>query len=82
MGRILNYDIRPEKQVERKIILEILNELRGLNYKISWYRYVGMPSVFYYDFIFLYKYLYIEDMIWFESLPSPKRMKFNKYYFY
>lgn len=80
MARVLNYDLRPEKQVERKIILEILNELRWLNYKISSYRYIGMPSIFYYDFILFYKYLYIEDMIWFESQNMPKRIEFNRPY--
>lgn len=72
-----SYELRPSKQVERKIIIEILNELRFLKYPISRYRYIWMPSITYYDFILFYKYLYIEDMIGFESRDNQKRMKFN-----
>lgn len=75
-----SYELRPAKQIERKLIIETLNELRMLNYPISKYRYIGMPSITYYDFILFHKYLYIEDMIWFESRDIPKRMDFNKPY--
>ena len=80
MWKFLNYNLRPWKQVERKIIIEILNELRFMGYPISQYRYIGMPSIFYYDFILFYKYLYIQDMIGFESKPIKKRMEFSKPY--
>jgi len=75
-----NYWLRPSKQVERKIMIEILLKIMGLGYPISDYRYLGFGSVYYADFVMFHKYLYINHMTCVEWSDIPKRMKFNKPY--
>jgi hypothetical protein len=58
-----NYLLRPSKQVERKIFLEVLNRLRDTGLGLSGFTYFGLGSVYYADFILFHKYLYINDMI-------------------
>lgn len=73
-----NYALRPSKQVERKLIIKILNTMRETGYKISQYTYVGFGSVYYADFIVFHKYLYIDKMICVEASNIDSRMEFNK----
>jgi hypothetical protein len=76
----VNYLIRPSKQVERKIIIEALQKLLPLGYDIPAYRYVGMGSIYYVDFLLFHKYLHITDMLCVEARPIERRMLFNKPY--
>ena len=70
--------LRPRKQVERKIIIELLQELQtALNIDITKYQYVGLGSIYYYDFILFNKYLNITDMISLDYQPCVQRFKFN-----
>lgn len=73
----VNYLMRPSKQLERKLFVEVLHRLGHEGYPICDYTYLGLGSVYYADFIMLYKYLYIDKMICVEAGPIPKRMEFN-----
>jgi hypothetical protein len=73
-----DYALRPSKQVERKMMIEILLRLSRADYLISEYTYLGLGSVYYVDFVMFHKYLFIDRMICLEWSPVPKRMKFNK----
>lgn len=72
----INYILRPRKQIERKILIEILGKIDEINK----YRYVGMGSTHFYDFILLHKALGISDMISLERSRNSQRAKFNKPY--
>lgn len=80
-GKRINYTLRPSKQVERKLIIELLHRLASEGYTIPSYTYLGMGSIYYYDFILFHRYLYIKKMICAESSTAIKRrMKFNRPY--
>jgi len=76
----INYQIRPCKQIERKLIIEGLKSLRKYNINIESYLYVGFGSIYFYDFILFHKYLHIENMICIECEDIENRMIFNKPY--
>jgi len=76
----IDYLLRPSKQVERKLIIEILQKLARAKYYIHDYTYIGLGSIYYADFILFHKYLLIDDMICSEIDKIPKRMEFNKPY--
>lgn len=73
-----SHALRPSKQVERKIMIEVLHRLSGATYNISDYAYIGFGSVYYVDFMMFHKYLFIEKMDCIEWSAIPKRMRFNK----
>lgn len=74
-----HYGLRASKQVERKIMIEVLLRLSGARYNIADYAYLGFGSVYYVDFVMFHKYLFIQDMICVEwGNNIEKRMKFNK----
>lgn len=70
----VNYLIRPKKQIERKIIIDILKRMEDIHS----YNYIGMGSIYYYDFILLHKYLGIKRMISIDDKEDTKRFIFNK----
>jgi len=48
----INYIFRPKKQIERKILIELFQKIQNtLNINISEYQYIGLGSIYYYDFI-------------------------------
>ena len=60
----INYMFRPKKQIERKIFIELFQKIQhALDTNISEYQYIGLGSIYYYDFILFHKYLKIRDMI-------------------
>jgi hypothetical protein len=73
-----DYSLRPSKQVERKIMIEVLLRLSKAHYSVSDYKYLGFGSVYYVDFVMFHKYLFIEKMICVEWGEVARRMKFNK----
>jgi hypothetical protein len=75
----INYILRPNKQVERKMILDILSHI-SLSIGISEYNYIGMGSIYYYDFILMHKYLNIRKMVSIDNKSTVKRFIFNKPY--
>jgi len=78
----VNYLFRPRKQIERKIIIEILQELKGYSgfNNLQDHEYIGMGSIYYYDFILFHKFLNIEKLVSIDDKITKKRFKFNKPY--
>ena len=50
----------------------------SLNINISKYRYIGLGSIYYYDFILFHKYLNIRDMVSLDDKEDYNRFEFNK----
>jgi len=73
-----DYSLRPSKQVERRIMIEVLLRLSKAGYPIEDYSYLGLGSPYYVDFVMFHKYLFIHDMVCVEWADVPKRMRFNK----
>lgn len=74
----LSYDLRPAKQSERRIILDLLSIAGDIGFDISDYRYVGMGANRFYDFLMIHKYVGIRKMISLEHDPKMyKRARFN-----
>lgn len=74
----INYMLRPNKNVERKLILATLKKLQT-QFDISRYRYVGFGSMWFSDFVLMHKALGIDDMVTIESQKSrERRVEFNK----
>lgn len=73
-----NYGLRPCKQIERKVMIEVLLKMAGGRYDISKYTYIGFGSPYYIDYVMFHKLLFMEEMICLEWSDVPKRMKFNK----
>jgi hypothetical protein len=73
-----DYSLRPSKQVERKIMIEVLLRLSAAGYPIRDYRCLGFGSPYYVDFVMFHKFLFINDMVCIEWANIPKRMTFNK----
>jgi hypothetical protein len=78
----INYIFRPRKQIERKIIIELFQKIKEYKRtKIRNYRYIGMGSIYYYDFILFHKFLDIRDMTSIDDKDERvERFKFNKPY--
>jgi putative O-methyltransferase len=76
-GKKVNYSLRPAKQIERKMICEAIRQLSPFG-KVKNYRYVGMGSFYFSDFILFHKALEITDMVSIESDPDDyRRCVFN-----
>ncbi len=74
----INYFLRPKKQIERKIFIEILQKIqKPLKTDISKYQYIGMGSIYYYDYILFHKFLGISEMISLDDKKCENRFKFN-----
>lgn len=77
----INYLLRPKKQIERKIFIDLLNKIQNLGEaNLKDYYYIGMGSIFYYDFILFHKFLNISKMISIDNSVLKKRFEFNKPY--
>lgn len=75
----VNYLFRTKKQIERKIFIEIFQNLRfGTEIKLDEYHYVGFGSIYYYDFILFNKYLNINNMTSIDFAKRKARLNFNK----
>ena len=80
----INYLLRPNKQIERKIFIEIIRSLEHkFNFNIENSTYIGMGSIYYYDFLLFHKYLKIRNLISIDDKTQFKeRFKFNLPYDY
>ncbi len=75
----INYIFRPKKQIERKILIELFQQIQNtLDINISEYQYIGLGSIYYYDFILFHKYLNILDMVSLDDKEDYNRFEFNK----
>jgi len=75
----INYMFRPKKQIERKIITEILQELKE-EINLSKYLYIGFGSIYYYDFILFHKILNMNNLLSIDDKSTKKRFEFNRPY--
>ena len=76
----VNYLLRLRKQIERKMIIEMLQKIKK-ELPIEDYSYIGLGSIYFADFILFHKYLHINDMTSLEKdRKKKKRFKFNKPY--
>jgi hypothetical protein len=77
-ANFISYDLRPAKQSERRILIELLKVAEVSEYPINEYRYVGMGTNRFYDFLLIHKYIGIKKMISLEhDTRMFKRAKFN-----
>ena len=73
------YDLRPAKQVERRMIMDALGRLMNGGIPIRDYQYTGLGSIYFFDFVLLYKILGMRRFLSVEYDTSiTKRVAFNK----
>lgn len=75
----VSYDLRPAKQVERRMIIDVLMKLSVAGFPISDYQYTGLGSIYFVDHILFHRYLGITRLLSVEyDLSIEKRVDFNK----
>jgi hypothetical protein len=74
----VNFALRPNKNVERKLIVDSLHPLEE-SFAISKFRYIGFGSVWFADFLLIHRILGIRDMVSIEK-ECPDRAAFNAPY--
>lgn len=75
----VQYDLRPAKQAERRMLIDALQLLNDAGFRIRDYQYTGMGSIHFVDFILLHKYLGISRFLSVEIEEQiTKRIEFNK----
>jgi len=80
-ARRVPYDLRPSKQTERMLIVDILKLVSNTGLPIQTYPYVGLGGMVFYDFQILFRYLGIRQMTSLEhSEQMLQRCEFNKPY--
>lgn len=73
------YDVRPAKQVERRMMFDALQILSRAGFDIGDYQYTGFGSIFFVDFVLFHKYLGLTKMLNVEhDRAIEKRVRFNK----
>ena len=76
----INYAIRPNKTVERKLVFETLALLAPV-YNFTLYKYIGFGALWFVDFVLAHRHLSIADMISIEKDEYlASRAEFNKPY--
>jgi hypothetical protein len=75
----VQYDLRPAKQVERRMLIDILMSLMSSGFPLQEYQYTGFGSVYFVDFILLHRYLGMSKLQSVEhDLSIEKRVHFNR----
>lgn len=73
------YDLRPAKQVERRMIIDVLQRLAAGGFQLRDYQYTGLGSVYFVDFVLLHRLLGIRKLLSVEFDQSiTKRVDFNR----
>src|SRR5689334_16559424 len=73
------YDLRPAKQVERRMLLDCLQRLARVGFDLPDYQYTGFGSIHFVDFVMLHKLLGMRNLLSVEySAAIEKRVEFNK----
>jgi hypothetical protein len=76
--KMVDYTLRPNKNVERKLILESLLVLQP-EFNLSAYRYIGLGGIWFVDFVLFHRGLRIRDMISIQSgAADAARADFNR----
>lgn len=74
----VQFDLRPAKQVERRMLLDAFQRLAQAGFQIRDYRYTGFGSLYFVDFVIFHKLLGIDHLTSVEHDPAlEKRVKFN-----
>ena len=74
----VQYDLRPAKQVERRMFVDAFQRLAQAGFEIRDYQYTGFGAIFFVDFIIFHKLLGISKMLSIEHDESIEtRVKFN-----
>lgn len=77
-ARFIAYDLRPAKQSERGILVDVLKIGGDCGLPIRTYRYIGMGANRFYDYLLLHKYLGLRKMVSLEHDPYMfERALFN-----
>ena len=75
----VHYELRPAKQVERRMLVDAFQLLALSGFSIKDYQYTGMGSVYFVDFSLFHRWLGITNMLSVEHSPTiAKRVEFNK----
>ncbi|MCX6600756.1 MAG: hypothetical protein NT025_04245 [bacterium] len=75
----VQYDLRPAKQVERKMLIDGLQNLTHAGFDIAGYQYTGLGSTYFVDFILFHKLLGMSNMLSVEhDWRIKKRVRFNR----
>ncbi len=78
-GTKVQYELRPHKQVERRMLIDAFHLLSDAGFPIRNYQYTGFGSWYFVDFILFHKLLGIEKMLSIEhSDRFKRRVEFNK----
>jgi hypothetical protein len=78
-GSKINYDLRPAKSVERKMICDLLHLLQARTSFFLPKQYIGMGSKYFSDFLLLHNEFAFEEMISIEGDEEAiERYEFNK----
>src|SRR5258708_27320475 len=73
------YDLRPAKQIERRMLIDALQRLSAAGLEIGDYQYTGFGSIFFVDFILFHKLLGLTRLLSVEhALQIEKRVHFNR----
>ena len=73
------FDLRPAKQIERRMLVDALQHMAQAGFPIREYVYAGMGSIYFVDFILFHKLLGISQMVTIEAEKElEKRVRFNK----
>ncbi len=74
----IDYSVRPNKSVERKLIATALQHLRP-EFDVPSYRYIGMGGIWFVDFVLFHRTLGVQDMISIQrGIPEARRASFNR----
>jgi len=77
----VHYEFRPAKQVERRMLIHTFQSLMAAGFQISNYKYTGLGSIYFIDFIMFHRYLGIKKFLSVElSAEITRRVDFNKPY--
>jgi uncharacterized membrane protein len=75
----VQYDLRPAKQVERRMIVDALQRLQQAGFPITDYQYTGFGAIYFVDFILFHKLLGMSKLLSLERAAGlERRVKFNK----
>lgn len=75
---MFNYNFRPAKSIERRIFIDVLKHIYGINPGNDC-SYIGLGSIFFPDFKLIHKELNVNNMINIEfNQDDEDRFKFNK----
>src|SRR5215467_3649289 len=75
----VQYDLRPAKQVERRMLMDAFQRLAESGFQIRDYQYTGFGSVYFVDFILFHKIFGLQRLLSLEhEAVLESRVRFNK----